>query len=744
MRNPPRLAAGQSLTIAENENVVEAACRVGISLDQSVLPIQGPPGAGKTFTGARMICRLVERGHKVGITAVSHKVIRKLFDEVMDAAAKLNITGIRCGHRKEGAHREAAPVREIGNNDEALHLLQSGEINVLGATSWLWCRQDSRDSVHVLFVDEAGQMSLANVLACAPAGRSLVLLGDPQQLEQPQKGSHPEGSDISALAHLLGGRRTISDEQGLFLAETRRLHPSICRFTSELFYESRLASHQGLEHQSIQVPPPFVGAGLWFVPVPHQGNQSHSEEEIERVAAIVEHLTQPGTTWTDSDGRQRALTLDQILIVAPYNDQVNRTVQRLPDAKVGTVDKFQGQQAAVVIYSMTTSTPEDAPRGMEFLYNLNRFNVATSRARCAIKPLGGFCWLKNVSLSHRVRSDNATHRAPLAQLRQLRPNRPRRNYQRKKIEREPTRLGGDLTKAKSLAGQATLLPAAVGITGAGVVGGVRPFPLQFPNGPVLEAHMGNIERPCAFVAVLGAACVIPSAKRAVERRVCARFRQFMGADIRERGQSLRVTRLGVCRVAPGIVIKLEEKPDLHGHAVASPGGMPCAKTGVAARLIGVNGVISQAARVWRDIPANRLQHGAHIVAVLNPGYGSGIDRITLEIHSGIYLAVGAGVFIARFGIIGAGEALIKRFETGYLWIRRDPGGAPEHGLDVDRRQNLAAMKSHVGVAFTVAAGVARIHAPGPHENRRRAPAVIMFVGIALPKSGNGTQQRCTN
>ena len=230
MRNPPRLAAGQSLTIGQNENMVEAACRVGIALDQSVLPIQGPPGAGKTFTGARMICRLVERGHRVGITAVSHKVIRKLLDEVMDAAGKLNIAGIRCGHRKEDADRDAAPIREIGNNDEALHLLQSGEINVLGATSWLWCRQDFRDSVHVLFVDEAGQMSLANVLACAPAGRSLVLLGDPQQLEQPQKGSHPEGSDISALAHLLGGRRTISDEQGLFLAETRRLYPSICRY----------------------------------------------------------------------------------------------------------------------------------------------------------------------------------------------------------------------------------------------------------------------------------------------------------------------------------------------------------------------------------------------------------------------------------------------------------------------------------------------------------------------------------
>ena len=388
LRNPPRLAAGHSLALNPNENVVRAACRVGLALDNSVLPIQGPPGAGKTFTGARMICELVTHGQKVGITAVSHKVIRKLLDDVRDAARELNITGVRSAHRKEGADPDSAPVREIGTNDEALQSLQSGEVNVLGGTPWLWCREEFRNSVHVLFVDEAGQMSLANVLACAPAGRSLVLLGDPQQLEQPQKGSHPEGSDISALAHLLGGRSTISEGQGLFLGETWRLHPAICRFTSELFYEGRLVSLAGLEHQSIQAPAPFSGAGLWFVPVAHEGNQSHSAEEVERVAAIVQFLSQAGTTWTDRDGRQRPMTLDDLLIVAPYNDQVNRLVQRLPGAKVGTVDKFQGQQAAVVIYSMTTSTPEDAPRGMEFLYNLNRFNVATSRARCACIVVG--------------------------------------------------------------------------------------------------------------------------------------------------------------------------------------------------------------------------------------------------------------------------------------------------------------------------------------------------------------------
>jgi uncharacterized protein len=341
LRKPPRLTAGHSLTIGRDEAVVQAACRVGLALDRSVLPIQGPPGAGKTFTGARMICQLVNQGKKVGVTAVSHKVIRNLLDKVLDAAREMNVAGVICAHQKKGADRASRPVRETGTNEEALQSLQGAAVNVLGGTPWLWSGEEFRDSVDALFVDEAGQMSLANVLACAPAGKNLVLLGDPQQLEQPQTGSHPEGSDISALAHLLDGRRTISEGQGLFLAETWRLHPAICSFTSELFYEGRLVSLNGLERQNIQVPAPFSGAGLWFVPVVHESNQSYSAEEIDRVAAIAEFLTQAGSTWTDRGGSQRPLTLDDILIVAPYNNQVNRLTDRLPGAKVGTVDKFQ-------------------------------------------------------------------------------------------------------------------------------------------------------------------------------------------------------------------------------------------------------------------------------------------------------------------------------------------------------------------------------------------------------------------
>jgi len=237
--------------------------------------------------------------------------------------------------------------------------------------------------VDVLFVDEAGQMSLANVLAVAQATKRLVLLGDPQQLDQPQQGIHPDGTDVSALEHLLNGRKTIPVDHGLFLEETWRLHPVVCSFTSEVFYENRLRSHSGLEMQALKGSTMFEGAGLWFVPVEHEGNQSLSHEEVERVGALVESLISAGTIWVDNEGTEQPLTLNDVLIVAPYNAQVSAIARRLPGSRVGTVDKFQGQEAPVVIYSMTTSSAEEAPRGMEFLYSLNRLNVATSRARCA-------------------------------------------------------------------------------------------------------------------------------------------------------------------------------------------------------------------------------------------------------------------------------------------------------------------------------------------------------------------------
>ena len=234
----------------------------------------------------------------------------------------------------------------------------------------------------VLFVDEAAQMSLANVLAVSQAAESIVLLGDPRQLEQPIQGSHPDGVATSALDHVLGEHVTIEAGRGLFLEETWRLHPDICAFTSELFYESRLHSRAGLERQEIRSTSRVNGVGLRYLAVQHEGNQNSSPEEADKVKRLVSEILSSGASWVDGKGKEAAIGLEDILIIAPYNAQVFELQERLPGARIGTVDKFQGQEAPMEIYSMTTSSHSDAPRGMEFLYSANRLNVATSRARC--------------------------------------------------------------------------------------------------------------------------------------------------------------------------------------------------------------------------------------------------------------------------------------------------------------------------------------------------------------------------
>jgi uncharacterized protein len=381
LRHPPRVGQrpGESLR-REGEPLVEAGRRLALSLDGSVLPVQGPPGAGKTYIGARMISSLVAAGKKVGVTAVSHKVIRKLLEDSLQAAREDGVD-LSCVH-KVGSRNDEPPaaIGEVDDNPALLRAVRQG--SVCGGTVWAWARPEFEGALDVLVVDEAGQLSLADALAAARAAKSVILLGDPQQLEQPIQGSHPEGADRSALEHLLEGKETILDDHGLFLTETWRLHPAICDFTSEIFYERRLSSRAGLERQAI-VGGPFPGAGLWYVPVEHEGNQNGSPQEVERIGEILDRLLERGVSWIDAKGEQRPLTFDDVLIVAPYNAQVAAIGRRLPHAKVGTVDKFQGQEAPIVIYSMATSSPDDAPRGMEFLYSLNRLNVATSRARCA-------------------------------------------------------------------------------------------------------------------------------------------------------------------------------------------------------------------------------------------------------------------------------------------------------------------------------------------------------------------------
>ena len=356
-----------------------------LPIEPCVLPIQGPPGSGKTYSGARMVVELVKCGYKVGITAYSHKVISLLLREVCTAAGEAGVA-VGCVQRVTDLASEDCcqheRVKLVADNPGVLKALSSGTA-VAAGTAWLWSREEMADTVDVLFVDEASQMSLANVLAIAQAATSIVLLGDPQQLDQPLKGIHPPGAEVSALRHLLKGRSTIGPDQGVFLPDTRRLHPDICAFTSEVFYDGRLVPRPENARQRLNATGWIDGTGLRFIPVAHSGNQNESPEEVGVIASLIEGLMREKATWTDKHGETHLVRIEDILILSPYNYQVAALAEQLPTgARIGTVDKFQGQEAPVVFYSMATSTPEDAPRGMEFLYSSHRFNVATSRARC--------------------------------------------------------------------------------------------------------------------------------------------------------------------------------------------------------------------------------------------------------------------------------------------------------------------------------------------------------------------------
>ena len=346
-------------------------------LNHTYLPIQGPPGAGKSFTGSQLIVRLAQQGKKIGITALSHKVITNLLTKVWEVAQEkdFNIKMIQ----KVKADHETTSSWSLATSED---IMQNaiGNVDVIAGTSFMWSKPPYEDSVDYLFIDEASQLSLIDTLSVSHSCFNLVLLGDPQQLKQPQQGVHPDGTEVSALEHVLQGRKTIYNEQGLFLAETWRMHPTINSFVSELFYENRLNSKEHLDQQQI-IGSKYTGAGLYLEEVEHTGNTNSSSEEVEKVVDIVEHLTRGNVKFINEKGEEATLLLSDIKIITPYNAQVQAIKRRLPNLQVGTVDKFQGQEAPVIIYSVATSSLEEAPRGMDFLFSPNRFNVAVSRAR---------------------------------------------------------------------------------------------------------------------------------------------------------------------------------------------------------------------------------------------------------------------------------------------------------------------------------------------------------------------------
>lgn len=369
-REPPRLVSGQ---LGES---IEELVSATIGLDRSVLPVQGPPGTGKTFRGARMVLAALAAGRRVGITAQSHAAIHNLLHDIEKCAQKQSqtFTGIYKGAGYASLH---GLVEETDDNDAV-----TSEYQLVAGTAWLFARPEHRENFDVIFIDEAGQFSLANAAAVSVAGRNAVLLGDPQQLPQVTQADHPGGSGASVLEHFLAGASTIAADEGVLLTETWRMHPDVCAFVSERNYDSRLHSRPECEERRVDAPGAITGVGLRAMAVEHEGRSQASPEEADAIAAACRDLL-AGATVTDDSGVTRDLVAADILVVAPYNLAVRCMRDRVPHGvRVGTVDRFQGQQAPVVFYAMTCSTGEDVPRGLDFLFDAHRLNVAISRAQC--------------------------------------------------------------------------------------------------------------------------------------------------------------------------------------------------------------------------------------------------------------------------------------------------------------------------------------------------------------------------
>jgi predicted RecB family nuclease len=352
-------------------------------LDESYMLIQGPPGAGKTYTSSHAIVALLADKKRVGVSSNSHKAINNLLKDV-EAVAKekgIRFSGIK-GSSKEEQYFNGTMIANTDNNGAAA---AQGNHQLIAGTAWLFARPDLDQQLDYLFIDEAGQVSLANVIAMGVSAKNVVLVGDQMQLSQPIQGAHPGGSGISGLDHLLHGLATVPPDRGIFLATTFRMNPDICKFISDAVYDGRLVSDSSAHQQRIEIgtstDDALAPTGLRFVAVDHLGFAQRCPPEAERLKQTYDALL--GKTWIDRKGIKKVIGIEDILVVTPYNMQVNHLSEVLPaKARVGSVDKLQGQEAAVVLISMTTSSGEDLPRNIEFLYSRNRLNVAISRARC--------------------------------------------------------------------------------------------------------------------------------------------------------------------------------------------------------------------------------------------------------------------------------------------------------------------------------------------------------------------------
>lgn len=388
--------APADVVVRDGECTSDAAIRIASAMKGGCLVIQGPPGTGKTYSAAKMIAALIKGGKRVGVTSNGHKAVLNLIRECGEVMKKAGqqLVGIKVGGDNEDqAFKDFPRLAYVPKGDGALGAYQGG---IVGGTAWLFSLPEWEGALDYLFIDEAGQVSLANAIAVARSASNIVLLGDQMQLEQPTEGCHPGDSGLSCLQYALKdtakSRRdapvfhaVVPAGQGLFLGESRRMHPSVCRLISESIYEGRLGSHASCANQKIALDParPLISieSGIVFLGIEHDGNIQQSDEEVAKAKAVLEALK--GRAYTDADGITRALELNDFLFIAPYNAQVRALQSVLPaGSRVASVDKFQGQQAPVCILSLCSSYGEYGSRGLKFILDKNRVNVAISRAQC--------------------------------------------------------------------------------------------------------------------------------------------------------------------------------------------------------------------------------------------------------------------------------------------------------------------------------------------------------------------------
>jgi len=385
-RKPPEIdgiKAGASI-IEETSDMLQQTIHCIEKLKGSCVSIQGPPGSGKTYTGGHIIVDLLQKGYRVGVTSNSHKAINNLLLKVEEIAESVgfHFSGAK---KSTGVNEDSFFAGKMIKDVEDNAAIENDSYKLVAGTAWLFSREEMDSRLDYLVVDEAGQVSLGNLVAMGTSTKNIVLLGDQMQLGRPIQGVHPGDSGLSTLDYLMQGRATIPPEMGIFLATSWRMHPDVCRFISDAVYDGRLIPEKENAKQKLLLKnghhPILKPSGVVYLPVAHDDCSQSSDEEAAAIDEIYENLLDQ--YYTDKSGKEHKISGENILVVAPYNMQVNLLKRVLPfSARVGTVDKFQGQEAEVVIVSMATSSEDDLPRYIEFLYSKNRLNVALSRAKC--------------------------------------------------------------------------------------------------------------------------------------------------------------------------------------------------------------------------------------------------------------------------------------------------------------------------------------------------------------------------